>query len=53
MPGNGRWPLVAKVLSATAARKQILPMVSELGRGLPASDELAALTFLGDSLMKP
>lgn len=50
MPGNGGWPLVAKVLSATTAKKQIVPVVSELGRGLLASDELVALAHLDGSL---
>lgn len=43
MPGNGGWSLVAEGLSVIAIRKQILPMDSELGRGLQASDETVAL----------
>lgn len=43
MPGNGGWPLLAVGLSAIAIRNEILPMVSELGRGLQALDETAAL----------
>lgn len=37
------WPLVAEGIGATAARKLFLPMARELGRGLPASSEQAAL----------
>lgn len=40
---NGGCPLVTEGLSATAIRNQILPMVTELGRGLKALDETAAL----------